>query len=187
MWRYLILLALLGVSAGSSAGIIRGRVTNEKNEPLPYATLLVKGTTEGTTTNAAGEYQLELPDGAYNIVCQYMGYRKEERSVNVSGNQVLDFQLQPLSLQIREVTIKGGGEDPAYAIIRQAIKKRPVYKAQVPEFSCNAYIKGMFKFRNMPDRFFGQKVDKQDIGVDSLGRGIVFLSESVTKIIRPPA
>jgi len=182
MWRYFLLLVFTCAFNRTLAGIIRGHVTNEKNEPLPYATVLVKGTTEGTTTNAEGEYHLELPDGDYTIVCQYMGYRKDEKPLKLSGNQMLNFQLQPLSLQIREVTIKGGGEDPAYAIIRQAIKKRPVYKAQVPEFSCNAYIKGMFKFRHMPDRFFGQKVDKQDMGVDSLGRGIVFLSESVTKI-----
>jgi hypothetical protein len=166
------------------AAIIRGRVTNEKNEALPYATLLIKGTTEGTTTNADGHYQLELPDGAYTVVCQYMGYRKAEKQVklNTAGPLTLDFQLQPLSMQIREVIVKGPGEDPAYAIIRQAIRKRPEYQHQVPEFSCNAYIKGMFKLRNVPERFFGQKVDKEEVGVDSSGKGIVFLSESLTKI-----
>lgn len=164
---------------------IHGRVTNERNEALPFATLLIKGTTEGTTTNADGQYHLELPPGTYTVVCQYMGYRKAEKQVTLPAattELTLNFQLQPLSLQIREVIVKGGGEDPAYAIIRQAIKKRPVYQQQVPEFSCNAYIKGMFKLRNVPNRFFGQKVDKQDIGVDSTGKGIVFLSESLTKI-----
>jgi hypothetical protein len=172
-------------TSAHSSGIIRGRVTNERNEPLPFATLLIKGTTEGTTTNADGRYHLELPNGAYTVVCQYMGYRKEEKQVTLSaatGELTLDFSLQPLSLRIREVIVKGGGEDPAYAIIRQAIRKRPLYKEQVPEFSCNAYIKGMFKFRDMPSRFFGQKVDKEEMGVDSTGKGIVFLSESVTRI-----
>ncbi|HEY0612577.1 MAG TPA: carboxypeptidase-like regulatory domain-containing protein, partial [Chitinophaga sp.] len=94
MWRYFLALILtcsfISTSSanwrntGTSFGIIRGNVTNEKNEPLPYATVLVKGTTEGTTTNAAGEYHLELPDGDYTIVCQYMGYRKEEKPVKVS-------------------------------------------------------------------------------------------------------
>src|ERR1044072_5576667 len=125
MWRYFLLLVFTCAFNRTSAGIIRGHVTNEKNEPLPYATVLVKGTTEGTTTNAEGEYHLELPDGDYTIVCQYMGYRKEENPLNIAGNQMLTSQLHPLSLEIREVTIKAGREDPAYAIIRQAIKKRP--------------------------------------------------------------
>ena len=105
------------------AGIIRGRVTNERNEALLFATLLIKGTTEGTTTNADGQYHLEPPPGTYTVVCQYMGYRKEEKQVTLpaaTADLTLNFQLQPLSMQIREVIVKGGGEDPAYAIIRQA-------------------------------------------------------------------
>ncbi len=165
------------------AGIIQGRVTNDKGEALPYATVLIKGTTQGTTSNADGQYHLDLPDGAYTIVCQYMGYRKAEQAITVrAGALELNFRLQPLSLQIQEVIVKGGGEDPAYAIIRQAIKKRPFYQQQVNEFTCMAYIKGMFKLRSVPDKFFGKKVDKQDVGVDSTGKGIVFLSESLTKI-----
>ncbi|SEL81913.1 CarboxypepD_reg-like domain-containing protein [Chitinophaga rupis] len=173
---------LLCVTCYCQAGIIRGRITNERGEALPFATLFIKGTTQGTTTNADGQYHLELPDGAYTVVCQYIGYRKTEKSVTLAGTLQLDFQLQPVSMQIREVIVKGNGEDPAYAIIRQAIKKRPFYQQQVQEFTCNTYIKGMFKLRNVPERFLGQKVDKQDIGVDSTGRGIVFLSESLTKL-----
>ena len=179
---FLAFAILLCVTCYCQAGIIRGRITNERGEALPFATLFIKGTTQGTTTNADGQYHLELPDGAYTVVCQYIGYRKTEKSITLAGTLQLDFQLQPVSMQIREVIVKGNGEDPAYAIIRQAIKKRPFYQQQVQEFTCNTYIKGMFKLRNVPERFFGQKVDKQDIGVDSTGRGIVFLSESLTKL-----
>lgn len=181
--HYIAFTFFLLLVCDSQAAIIRGRVTNEKGEALPFATLLIKGTTVGTTTNADGQYHLELPEGAYTVVCQFMGYRKEEKPVMLTAVPLsIDFRLLPLSLQIREVIVKADGEDPAYAIIRQAIKKRPIYREQVPEFSCDAYIKGMFKLRNVPERFFGQKVDKQDVGVDSTGKGIVFLSESLTKI-----
>lgn len=165
------------------AGVIRGKITNEKNEPLPYATLFIKGTTAGTTTNADGQYHLELPAGNYTIVCQYMGYKKTEKQVTVTAEpQVIDISLSPLSLQIREIVVKSGGEDPAYAIIRQAIKKRDFYRHQVKEYTCNDYIKGIFKVRNVPDRVLGQKVDKDEMGVDSSGKGVIFLSESLTKI-----
>jgi hypothetical protein len=167
----------------SQAGVIRGRITNERHEPLPYATLFIKGTTAGTTTNADGQYHLELPAGNYTIVCQYMGYNKTEKQVTITEQaQEVDITLSPLSLQIKEFVVKSGGEDPAYAIIRQAIKKRDFYRHQVKEYTCNDYIKGVFKVRNVPDKVFGKKVDKDDMGVDSSGKGVVFLSESLTKI-----
>lgn len=165
------------------AGVIRGRITNERQEPLPFATIFIKGTTAGTTSNAAGQYHLELPAGSYTIVCQYMGYNRAEKQVTVTdAEQVIDMTLSPQSMQIKEIVIKSDGEDPAYAIIRNAIKKRSFYRHQVNEYTCNDYIKGMFKLRNVPDRFFGKKIDKNDLGVDSAGQGVIFLSESLTKI-----
>jgi hypothetical protein len=50
------------------AGIIRGKITNEHQEPLPFATIFIKGTTAGTTSNAAGQYHLELPAGNHTMV-----------------------------------------------------------------------------------------------------------------------
>lgn len=165
------------------AGVIRGKITNERHEPLPFATVFVKGTTTGTTSNADGQYQLELPDGNYTIVCQYMGYNKTEKKVTISGTeQLIDIVLSAQSLQIREVVVKSDGEDPAYAIIRAAIKKRDFYRHQVKEYTCNDYIKGMFKLRNVPESILGKKIDKKDMGVDSSGKGVVFLSESMTKV-----
>ncbi|HJT75270.1 MAG TPA: carboxypeptidase-like regulatory domain-containing protein, partial [Chitinophaga sp.] len=122
----------------SQAGIIRGRVYGEKQSPLPFASIFIKGTTTGTTSNGAGVYQLDLPAGTYTLVCQYMGYKKTEKNITVTDAvQEIDFVLTPLSLQIKEVVVKSGGEDPAYAIIRQAIKKRPYYLNQVKEYTCN--------------------------------------------------
>jgi hypothetical protein len=171
------------VSYVCQAGVIRGRITNDHHEPLPFATIFIKGTTAGTTSNAQGQYHLELPEGSYTIVCQYMGYNKTEKQVTVTAaDQEINITLAPQSLQIKEIVIKSGGEDPAYAIIRQAIKKRSYYRHHVQEYTCNDYIKGVFKLRNVPTSFFGKKVDKDDLGVDSTGQGVVFLSESLTKV-----
>ena len=171
------------ISGYCQANLVKGRVTDDKDQPLPYATVLIKGTTTGTTTNAAGQYQLELPAGQYTIVCQYIGFRRTETAVNVNAStQILDFRLQPVSLQIKEVVVKSGGEDPAYAIIRQAIKKRRFYQEQVKEYTCMSYIKGTIGMKNVPGKFMGKKIDKADMGVDSTGKGMIFLSESITKI-----
>ncbi|MCW3465435.1 DUF5686 and carboxypeptidase regulatory-like domain-containing protein [Chitinophaga nivalis] len=184
MMKYLSALFCLLIAGLCKANTIRGRVTNEKDQPLPYATVFIKGTTTGTTTNAAGQYQLELAPGNYTLICQYIGYRKTTVEVQLSTPlQTLDFHLEPVNMQIREVVIKAGGEDPAYAIIRQAIKKRRFYQQQVKEYSCMSYIKGAIAMNGVPDRFLGKKMDKKEMGVDSAGKGMVFLSESVTKIV----
>lgn len=186
MPKFFLSLILLTSFYYTQAGIIRGKVTNDKNETLPFASVFIKGTTNGTTTNAAGQYHLDVPAGNYILVCQYMGYKKGEQQVTVTdAEQTLNFTLSPLSLQIKEVIVKSGGEDPAYAIIRQAIKKRSYYLDQVKEYTCNDYIKGVFKMRDMPGSFFGKKIgaeDVEDMGLDSTRKGVLFLSESVTKV-----
>ena len=181
--KYLSVLFCIFISGYCQANVLKGRVTDDKDQPLPFATILIKGTTTGTTTNANGQYQLELPAGQYTVVCLYIGFRRTEMQVNVNASvQTLDFRLQPVNLQIKEVVVKAGGEDPAYAIIRQAIKKRRFYQEQVKEYTCMSYIKGTIGMKNVPARFMGKKIDKADMGVDSTGKGMIFLSESVTKI-----
>src|SRR5688500_7412939 len=148
MTRYLPLSLLFLFAIPAHATLIRGKIANGKGEFLPFATVMIKGTTQGTTANAEGLYQLDVPQGSHVIVCQYMGYRKEEKTVQAgSATLELNFVLQPLSMQIKEVVVRSGGEDPAYAIIRQAIKKRSFYQSQVKNYSVESYIKMLARLR----------------------------------------
>jgi len=86
-----------------------------------------------------------------------------------------------------EVVVRPGGEDPAYAIIRHAIKKRKDYEAPLDSFTCEAYIKTLIRTRKLPKRILGQKIEmdakeQKQMGMDSAGKGIIFLSESLTKV-----
>ena len=168
------------------AGRISGKVSDEKGNPLAYASVFVKGSTIGTTANNQGEYYLDLEPGAYTILCQYVGYAREEKKLTVSaGNTVLNFTLSPQQTTMKEVVVHAGGEDPAYEIIRQAIKKKKDYVSPLDSFTCEAYIKTLMKTRKLPNKLLGQKIeqkDKMEMGVDSAGKGIIFLSESLTRI-----
>ena len=170
----------------ASAGKITGTITDDKGNILPYASVMVKGTSKGTTANQEGKYILNLENDRYIIVCQYVGYTKQEKAVVLTDqNLVLDFHLAVQQLSLSEVTVRPGGEDPAYEIIRQAIRKRKGYEAPLDSFTCEAYIKTLIKTRHLPNRIFGQKIaddDKKEMGVDSAGRGIIYLSESLTRI-----
>lgn len=173
----------------SYAGKISGIITDDKGKPLPYASITVKGTTKGTTSNSSGKYSLNLSPGEYTLVCQYVGYAKQEKNIQVSeGEQVINFSLTIQELTLGEVIVKKGGEDPAYEIIRQAIKKRSYYNNQVDSFSVDVYIKGLMRSRAIPTKVFGKKIERDDNdGLDSLGKGILFLSESLTRVdyVRP--
>ncbi|BAV09081.1 CarboxypepD_reg-like domain-containing protein [Filimonas lacunae] len=168
------------------AHTITGTVTDEKGRPLPYASVQVKGDNRGTTTNSQGRYLLEVnASGSVVIVCQYVGYARQEKTVSIEKGGEVNFQLQPIQAVMKEVVVKSGGEDPAYAIIRSAIKKRPDYQNPLDSFTCEAYIKTLVKTRKLPNRVLGQKIkdaDKKEMGVDSAGKGIIYLSESLTKI-----
>ncbi|HEY6901175.1 MAG TPA: DUF5686 and carboxypeptidase regulatory-like domain-containing protein, partial [Puia sp.] len=185
MFRYLIFFLLFGGSSVYAARI-SGIVRDEKGNILPYSSLLVKGTTKGVTANSEGKYVLDLAPGSYTIVCQYVGYTRQEKKVSLtSGGLVLDFSLSPQQLSMAEVVVRPGGEDPAYEIIRQAIRKRKDYEAPLDSFTCEAYIKALMKTRKIPRRILGQKIeekDKKEMGVDSVGRGIIYLSENLTKV-----
>lgn len=186
LWRGL-LMAMLALGWGRHAlGQERlrlsGVVTDEQHHPLPFASVYLKGATAGTSTNAAGRYFLLLPPGEHVIVCRYLGYEKQERSVVLSGaDDTLDFVMRSTSIHISEVVVRGG-EDPANAIIRRAIARRPYYEEQVKAYTCQAYIKGVLHLQNGPDKFLGQDMDYSMEDMDSSHSGIVYLSESLSRL-----
>jgi hypothetical protein len=186
MQKFLLAAAMLLSCFPVFAGRITGTVTDEKGNRLAYASILVKGTSKGTTANNDGRYFIDLDPGNYTIIAQYVGYNRIEKNVTVAGETVvLDFQLSLLQLSMKEAVVRPGGEDPAYEIMRNAIRKRPEYENPLDSFTCEAYIKTLIKTRKLPNKILGKKIeddDKKGMGVDSAGKGIIFLSESLTRI-----
>lgn len=153
----LLSVLLLFSSLFSYAGKISGVITDDKGYPLPYASLSIKGTKKGTTTNSSGKYSIDLNPGQYTLIAQYVGYAKGEKTITVTASeQTVDFSLSIQELTLSEVIVKKG-EDPAYEIIRNAIKKRNFYNDQVDSFSVNVYIKGLMRSGAMPKKIFGKK------------------------------
>src|SRR5690606_6513242 len=118
---------------------------------------------------------------------QYVGYTRTEKEINVrQATLQLDFVLEQQPLTLAEVVVKRG-EDPAYEIIREAIRKREYYNKQVDSLSVTVYIKGILRSGGMPARIFGKKIERSaEDGLDSAGKGILFLSESITQVDMAP-
>lgn len=162
-------------------GTVTGRILTDTGEPLPFATVYEQGSTNGTTSNADGYYQLTLTPGQTAIIAQYIGYARQATPLSiVSGQEIsLDFVLKPETLVLNEVVISANERDPARQVIRNAIKKRKYYKDEVSAFSCEVYIKGMQRLDKKPNSVLGMTV--------TVDTGIVYLSESISqlKYMRP--
>lgn len=183
--RVFLVLCFLIVAMMASAGTIRGVVKDGSGKPLAYASVYVKNGKSGTTTGVQGNYQLTLDAGEYTLVAQYVGYTKKEVVITVgAADQVLDFVLALQQVSLSEVVVRPGGEDPAYEIIRNAIKKRKDHLSELEHFSSEVYTKEQLQLRNFPDKFMGKKVDFED--GDSSKRKILYLSETVAKYSRRP-
>lgn len=95
--------------AFAQVGTIRGELTDgEFNDVLPFANILVKGTTVGTTSDFEGAYSLEVEPGTYTVVFSYIGYTPQEiTDVVVEAGKIteLNVLLQPASAQLDEVVV----------------------------------------------------------------------------------
>lgn len=85
---------------------ISGTITDEAGEPLPGATVLEKGTSNGTITDLDGKFSLKVSQNA-TVMVSFVGYLTQETSLN--GRSVLNFQLSPDLEQLEEVVVVGYG------------------------------------------------------------------------------
>ena len=179
------LLAFLFFSISNFAQI-KGTITDEKGNPLPFVSVFEENTYSGTTSNEQGKYQLNIKEvGKNKIVFQYLGFKTQK--ISVSGDSktiVLDVKMAEESFALNEVVIDPK-KNPADAIIRNAIAEKKDNSDKTGRYTADFYSKGMFKVKDLPKKILGKKVDLgQDMAsnLDSTGTGILYLSETISKI-----
>ncbi len=174
IWLTLLLFTLLPAIA--EAGLLRGRITDENGKGLPFASIYIRETSSGTASNDQGYYQLQLEPGTYTLEYKYVGYRARTETVTIAdAAQELNVQLVPEVLNLKEVVVRAADEDPAYAIMRNAIRLRKYHQNETNAWSARVYMKGVYRLDKVPSKVLGIKV----VDVDT---GIVYLSESVSEL-----
>ncbi|MBL0068536.1 MAG: carboxypeptidase-like regulatory domain-containing protein [Chitinophagaceae bacterium] len=179
--RKLISLSIISFfSIATYSQKIKGVVTDINGKLLPFASVFIKENNKGTNANTEGKYSLKLEPGQYTLVCQYVGYKKDERKISLAKDEDLEinFVLALQEMTLDEVIVKNG-EDPAYQIIRNTIKKKNYYQSQLERFQCEVYTKGQMRVRNYPNKFFGRKVDFED--GDTSKQKMLYLSETISR------
>lgn len=87
--------------------VLTGKVLDENSLPLPGVNVLIKGTTEGTTTDANGQYTLAVADEEAILVFTFIGYTTQE--VAVKGRTTINVSLVPDVQSLEEVVVVGYG------------------------------------------------------------------------------
>ncbi|MGF2411840.1 mucoidy inhibitor MuiA family protein [Ferruginibacter sp.] len=85
---------------------VAGRVTNQNGQAVSYATVMVKGTKNGTTTDANGNFRISIPYNSSTIVFSAVGL--QTRELFISSNQ-MNIAMQQSNQNLEEVVVVGYG------------------------------------------------------------------------------
>lgn len=108
-----ILLADRETMKQSGSWIVTGKVTDENGAPIVGATVLLQGTTRGTTTNAEGDYRIAIleTDTSPTLLFSFIGY--DLRNIPVSSTRsIVNVTMKSSSTAIQNVVVTALGPDP---------------------------------------------------------------------------
>ena len=107
---FLLFFVLSAAAAFAQSNVVSGKVVDETNQPLPGATITVKGTQKSTGTDANGNFRLTgVPNGTVTLQISFVGYLTIDKIVNVTGNVTANVQLSPNAKGLNEVVVIGYG------------------------------------------------------------------------------
>lgn len=109
MIKYISLFMLLAMQLSFAQSKITGTITNQNQESIPFASIVVKNTAKGTSADEHGQFELNnLASGSYEIKVSFVGYKSMVKSITLNDNDhiKLNFQLEDDN-QLDQVEIFG--------------------------------------------------------------------------------
>lgn len=129
--KKILLITLLTLSQFINAqdkGNLKGLLTDKEvnNEPLPFANVVIKGTTIGTTTDFDGNYSIQVPAGTHIVSFSFLGYKTIEKSFTIKAGETVTIN-QILSAEegvaLDEIVFKAASsKESATALILETKK-----------------------------------------------------------------
>ena len=178
-----ITLLILLIVCSSAYSQIRGKITDPDKNPISFVSIYPDKTITGTTSNDAGNYELNIKTpGNYTIVFQFLGYKTIKKIVSITD---FPFQLNVAMVDEKVVLDEifiNTGENPANKIIRKAIDNKSNNTDKFKEYTSSFYSRGLFKVKNAPEKILGQSLGDLGGGLDSTRTGIIYLSETISEI-----
>ncbi|WP_394758050.1 DUF5686 and carboxypeptidase regulatory-like domain-containing protein [Flavobacterium sp.] len=162
---------------------IKGLITDDKNVSLPSVNIFLENSYNNTSSNEKGFYELNVKKaGKYVIVFQYLGFKTRKIPVTIETFPYeLNVKLVEENFTLNEVVISNQ-EDPAKQIIRNAIAAKKENSAKTAKYNADFYSRGLMRIKDAPKKILGQEIGDFDGALDSTRTGILYLSETVSKL-----
>jgi TonB-linked SusC/RagA family outer membrane protein len=121
--------------------IITGRViASEDGLPLPGVSVLIKGTTNGTSTDSEGKFTLSVPQSGGILIISFIGYKPQE--ISLDGSTTLSVVLNPDITQLDEVVVVGYGEQSRKNVTSSIAKLDNQVLASAPRANLGNALQG---------------------------------------------
>lgn len=137
---------------------VSGKVTEvETGSPVPFATVVFVGTTEGAITDFDGNFIASTSLPVDSMYVTYIGFKKRTKAISRGTNQVVNFQLLEDITTLNEVIITPG-ENPAFAVMRKIIANKDKNdKRQLSAFDYESYVRTEIDMDNITDEMRDRK------------------------------
>lgn len=123
------LLLLLLATVAQAQILVSGRLVDEKQQPVPYASIALADGHAGTASNEVGEFSLKLPSLPQQLIALSIGYERTMVQVTQAGALPADIMLRASAVQLPEVTVRANGE--AEELVRRCYAKLLRHRADV--------------------------------------------------------
>ncbi|THF48523.1 TonB-dependent receptor [Flavobacterium supellecticarium] len=108
--KLLLTTLLFTVFAFAQKGTVKGTITDKEmnNEPLPFASVTIKGTTIGANTDEKGTFSLSVPEGNHILMIAFLGYQTIEVPFKIASGETktIDKALGTAGVQLEDVVLK---------------------------------------------------------------------------------
>ena len=175
---------------------VGGMVLDEFNEPVAFANVIFKNSTEGTITNDDGRFYMESDASYKTLIISFIGYEDKEITLASKVNYNMKVTLQESTEQLNEVVVISGKQskknNPAVDILRKIwAKKRQNGIRQFKQYSFDKYEKVEFDLNTIDSALMKRKIFKglefvfQDLDTSRItGKTYlpIFLSETFSQV-----
>ena len=129
------LIAFLVAGAFAQTATIKGKVIDNSKEGLAGATVVIKGTTTGSSADFDGNYSFDTAPGTYTLEVSFVGYETKTKPVTVTeGDNVFNFTLGEGDMQLSELVVVGS-RNPSRTVLESPV---PVDVINLEEMAINS-------------------------------------------------
>ena len=142
LWLFLSFLILLYFLPGSlyaQAGVVKGIVKNENDQPVPGVSIVQKGTNNATVSGDDGSFALSIPSGSV-LIFSHIGYAVRE--IAVTGKDVLNITLSVLGSNMNDVVVIGYGRQQRRDLTGSVVSVSPGQIRDIPAGSVDQKLIG---------------------------------------------